>query len=243
MSASRNKLWLPIFLLLSSLSFPFSLNGQQKDVAERDPLMRQALAALNAGRYDAAIERLTQVAKTWPDYVSCHLMLGDAYFMAAKMKQSVASYDRALELSPQLKPRCWQRGLALYYAGSWELGKQQFETHQTWNSQDVENAVWHMLCVSKLVGVDKARQQLIDIRGDGRVPMAEIFRLFAGKGSVDEVREAADDPDASGSRRRMQMYYAKPVHRAVFRDDRAAREGSGGHAEGVRETTRLARVS
>jgi lipoprotein NlpI len=55
----------------------------------------------------------------------------------------------------------------------------------------VENAVWHFLCVSRLEGVEAARLALIPIVGDTRVPMKEIYELFAGRGTVEAVLAAA----------------------------------------------------
>ena len=107
----------------------------------------------------------------------------DAFF-AANMRESVELFDQLLKLEPALKPELWQRGLALYLAGDYQAGRDQFEVHQGFNSHDVENAVWHFLCVARLDGVDKARQALIPIEGDSRVPMREVYELFAGRGSV-----------------------------------------------------------
>ncbi|MAE30884.1 MAG: hypothetical protein CMO43_04705 [Verrucomicrobiales bacterium] len=83
-----------------------------------------------------------------------------------------------------------------YYAGKYEAGRKQFESHQTVNTQDVENAVWHYLCVSKIDGVKAAEKLFIKITSDRRVPLKEIHALFAGKGTEQQVLDAikADDP-------------------------------------------------
>jgi hypothetical protein len=43
-----------------------------------------------------------------------------------EVKASVADFDRALALSPQLRPFLWQRGLSLYYLGQFQEAAQQF---------------------------------------------------------------------------------------------------------------------
>jgi hypothetical protein len=99
-------------------------------------------------------------------------------FYAAKPKESVAAFDALIKLQPEAKPQLWQRGLSLYYTGQFKEGREQFEVHQTVNPNDVENAAWHFICVAKAEGLEEAKKNLIPIRGDSRVPMAEVHNLF-----------------------------------------------------------------
>lgn len=123
-----------------------------------------------------------------------------ALFFDAKPKESVAAFDRLLELEPGAKPRLWQRGLALYYAEEYARGREQFEVHQTVNRADVENAAWHFICVAKKEGVEEARKHLIPISGDSRVPMKQVHDLFAGKASVEDVLSAAEQGEGEDLR-------------------------------------------
>jgi lipoprotein NlpI len=111
-------------------------------------------------------------------------------FGSGAMKDSARVYDEVLEASPESKKFLWQRGLALYYAEEFQKGVEQFESHQTYNSQDVENSVWHLLCQSRLTSVDEAREKMILIEQDSRVPMKQVFDMFAGTGSPEKVLEA-----------------------------------------------------
>ena len=119
---------------------------------------------------------------------------------------AVRDFDQALVLVPNQRPYDWQRGIACYYAGQFEEGKKQFELHQSVNSQDVENAVWHFLCVSRLEGVESARKRIIPITQDPRVPLAEVQALFAGTGSEEAVLTAAKE--RSGQRSKEAHFYA-----------------------------------
>jgi lipoprotein NlpI len=130
----------------------------------------------------------------------------DAFF-AARIEDSAIAFDKVIEAVPQAKPQLWQRGLTLYYAKRYQDGREQFETHQTANSNDVENAAWHFLCVARLEGADAARKALIPIEGDTRVPMKQVHALFAGTGSVEAVLTAAGEGDDS-PRRRNHLCYA-----------------------------------
>ena len=127
-------------------------------------------------------------------------------FFAAKPKESVAAFDKPIALAPKAKPQLWQRGLSLYYAGDFKGGREQFEVHQTVNSNDVENAAWHFLCIAKGEGVEAARQVFIPIEGDSRIPMKQGHELFAGKGSEEAVLKAAEEGD--GERLRNHRCYA-----------------------------------
>ncbi len=113
-------------------------------------------------------------------------------FYAAKPKESVAAFDKLIAIVPDSKPQLWQRGLSLYYTGDFKAGREQFETHQTVNTADVENAAWHFICVARAENVEAARKALIPIEGDTRVPMKQVHELFAGKATVEDVLKAAE---------------------------------------------------
>jgi lipoprotein NlpI len=118
-------------------------------------------------------------------------------FFDARIDEATRSFDKVVELAPKAKPLLWQRGLALYYSERYQDGREQFETHQTANSNDVENAAWHFLCVARLNGIESARKSLISIKGDARIPMRQIHDLFAGSGSMDAVLAAANQAENS----------------------------------------------
>jgi len=116
-------------------------------------------------------------------------------FRENKIADSIHDFDRAAELDPQTAPYLWQRGISDYYAGKFKEGRRQFESHKAVNPDDVENAAWHFLCVARTDGMDAARKALIkiDLTRDSRVPMSEVYQLFAGQGSEAAVLKAAQD--------------------------------------------------
>ena len=116
---------------------------------------------------------------------------GSEQFIAGKITESIHSFERVIALEPKAKAQLWQLGIAYYYAGRFAEGRKLFELHQTVNPNDVENAVWHFLCVARMEGVEEARKKLIPIEGDTRVPMKEVHALFAGTGKEDQVLQAA----------------------------------------------------
>ena len=121
-----------------------------------------------------------------------HFEAGVEYFFAGKMKEALVEWDAQVKEDPSSLAGHWQRGLALYYAERYQDGRAQFEEHQKVNPEDVENAVWHFLCVAKLESVEAARKVYSPITRDRRVPMKEIHALYAGSGSVEAVLKAAE---------------------------------------------------
>jgi lipoprotein NlpI len=155
-----------------------------------------------------AIADFDQVIKLDPRLPEAWQHRGGEHFKLGHIKEALADFDQFIELVPQQAPFHWQRGIALYYAGHFDEGRKQFESHQTVNPNDVENAVWHFLCVARTNGLDKARAALIPINGDGRVPMMEVHALFADKIKPAEVLKAASAGNPTPAQRQRQLFYA-----------------------------------
>jgi len=154
---------------------------------------------------------------------------GTEHFFAGRINEALADWDRVIALVPRQGPYHWQRGIALYYAGQYELGVAQFESHQSVNRHDVENAVWHILCLvrTKDGSVDAARKKLIPIAGDTRVPMKEVHQLFAGTTKPDAVLAAAK-AGAEGEELRNQLCYAH-LYLALYFEALGEGEKSAAH--------------
>ena len=131
---------------------------------------------------------------------------GVRLFFDAKPVESARVFDQLVVAVPGAEPELWQRGLALYYAERYADGQKQFELHKTVNPNDVENPAWHFLCVAKLKGREAAREALLPVGEDRRVPMKEILDLYAGKCEPAAVLAAAEQGD--GESRRNQLCYA-----------------------------------
>lgn len=127
-------------------------------------------------------------------------------FFDAKPVESARLFDQLVEAVPAAEPELWQRGLALFYADRFADGRAQFELHRTVNPNDVENPAWHFLCVAKLEGVQAAREKLLPVGEDPRVPMTEILALFAGRG--DEAAVLAAAKQGEGEAGKNQLCYA-----------------------------------
>src|SRR5262245_41981616 len=112
-------------------------------------------------------------------------------FEKARIAESAAGFDRVAQLVPAMAPQLWQRGIVLYYAGRYKDCRAQFESHRTVNPNDVENAVWHFLCVARAESAEQAKKELLPVGPDPRVPMRQIYEMFQGRRRPDEVIAAA----------------------------------------------------
>jgi lipoprotein NlpI len=132
-----------------------------------------------------------------------------ADFRNGRVVESAAGFDNLAKLIPQQAPELWQRGIALYYAGRYKDCRAQFESHRTVNPNDVENAAWHFLCVARAESPEKARSALLPVGPDSRVPMRQVYEMFRGKLTPQDVLAAAgDQPDGQFySRLYVGLYY------------------------------------
>jgi lipoprotein NlpI len=138
-----------------------------------------------------ALAVATPVGAQGPTDPSALLDAAIADFERGRIDESVAKFNRLVEVAPRAMPQLWQRGIALYYAGRYDDCRKQFEAHRTVNPDDVENAAWHFLCVARAEDAQRARAALLPVGPDARVPMREVLELFRGKMTTDQVMQAA----------------------------------------------------
>jgi lipoprotein NlpI len=156
-----------------------------------EPWLLRATLRERRRDFGKAIDDASEALKVRPDDAAAWQFRGTLNFKASRFKESVRDFDRFLELVPAQRPHHWQRGISLYYAGDFAEGARQFELHETVNGDDVENDVWHFLCVARAQGIEKARAGLLKPGSDPRAPMDAIYSLFAGKGTPENVLAGA----------------------------------------------------
>lgn len=116
-----------------------------------------------------------------------YIYRGMVHFKLGKLFQSLQDFNKAEELNPQLTPYLWQRGITYYYLTKYKKGARQFELDLSVNSQDVEETLWHYLCIAQLEDSFSARMCLLPIKDDSPPFMRQIYRLFEGKSSVENL--------------------------------------------------------
>jgi lipoprotein NlpI len=173
-----------------------------------DDLLRSAAAADKEGQYQKALDLLDKAIATDPKAGAAYQLRGLTKFKLGNIAGSIADFDKYIDLEPKQKARHWQRGISYYYAGRFDDGMRQFEGYQTVDSNDVENAVWRYLCQAKKDGIKKARADMLKIGKDARVPMKEIYELFAGRLKPGDVLDAAKAGKPSEDKLNERLFYA-----------------------------------
>jgi lipoprotein NlpI len=133
---------------------------------------------------------------------------GSEQFKLGRVAESLADFDRYLKLRPGATAGHWKRGISLYYLGRYDDGRKQFEGYEKVDTNDVENAVWHFLCVARKDGLAKARASMLKIGKDKRVPMTQVYDLFRGVLRPADVLAAAEAGEATPPQRQQRLFYA-----------------------------------
>jgi len=178
---------------------------------EKNPKSDQAYLIRGLARdalkqWPGAIEDYSRVLMLRPDAADLYQRRGMANFKAARIDASLADFDRYIELRPEQGPGHWMRGISCYYAQKFTEGQKQFEGYQTVDDNDVENVVWRALCMAGASGKEKARDEVLKVGLDRRVPMPEVYQLFAGRLKPEDVMKAAQGESTQPLEDR--MFYA-----------------------------------
>jgi lipoprotein NlpI len=214
-------------VLAAALTMVLTPTASAADPAAARKAFDRGVKLLNERDNAGAAKAFTEAIGADPDLADAYDRRGDARLKLGQFKDAIADFDAYLKAVPKFAPEHWRRGIALYYAGRYEDGVKQFETHKTVNPQDVENAAWHYLCNSKVVGREKARASLIAVTKDRRVPMAEVQKLFAGVLKPADVLAAAEKLDAAtdvGSEARFYAHLYVGLWYAAEGDEKQAKE-------------------
>jgi lipoprotein NlpI len=169
----------------------------------------RANAYIAAGKSTEAIADLTRLLEFNPQQPRLLEIRGTEYFKLRRFKEAIADFDQECKLEPAREPWHWKRGLAYYYAGQYDQGRHQFQQYHDRDDNDVENAVWRVLCMARMkdVGLKKAQADILVVRRDPRVPMMEVYALFAGKAKPDDVLQAIHRGQPEQRERDSRVFY------------------------------------
>ena len=150
----------------------------------------------------------TIVAGSDSGSIRIHQKRGEIRFRAGDIDGCIKEFEYVVTKDPRRKPYHWQLGIAYYYAGKYAKGRDLFELHQKVNSNDVENAVWHFICTARAEGLESAREKLIPIKGDVRIPMMDVHALFAGEIGVEGITGKLTDFEKTQTPRSPSLMFA-----------------------------------
>ena len=141
-------------------------------------------------------------------YADVFQMRGCANFKLGNLQGAVSDWVNFIRLKPDKEADHWQICVAYALLGSYENARKQFEWHWTVNAEDMEVAFWHYLCVARMDGLESARENLIEVAGEERVPMPELYLLFKGEGSEADVWLAVEEGDPKKDERTQREFFA-----------------------------------
>ena len=180
------------------------------------------------GRHEPALADFNRTLELDPRHADAYDHRGSERFKLGLIAESIADFDKAIELDPSRERGHWKRGISYYYAGKYRLGRKQFESYQTFDDNDVENAVWRYLCMARGESADKARRELLKIKDDPRVPMMQVYALFAGRAQPDDVLAAARSGEPSPEELNGRLFYAE-LYLGLYYDATGDRDRAAEH--------------
>ena len=89
------------------------------------------------------------------------------------------------------------------------IAAHQFEIYHSFDNVDRENGIWRYLSQTKAIGREKAREGLLKYEKDDREPFPDVYRLFAGDISADELLKKIKDSKLSDQQRQQRLFYAE----------------------------------
>jgi lipoprotein NlpI len=159
--------------------------------------------------HSQALADFNRVLQLKPEHADAYDHRGSEQFKLGRIAESIADFDKAIELDPARERGHWKRGISYYYAGRFDEGRKQFEQYQTFDDNDVENAVWRYLCMARSVGASEAQKDILKIKDDRRVPMMQVHALYAGRLKPEEVLAAARAGEPSPEELNARLFYAE----------------------------------
>lgn len=134
---------------------------------------------------------------------------GDVWFFLGEFSRAVADYEKMVELEPRLGDSHWRRGIARFYAGRVKEAARQFEAYHSFDDIDRENGIWRYFSQYRAYGPAKAKEGLLMYRKTDREPFPDVYRLFSGDTTPNEILASIGDADLSSDERQKRLFYAQ----------------------------------
>lgn len=144
-----------------------------------------------------------------PNGVDGYSARGDVRFFLGEFAGAVEDYSKMVELVPSTDTSHWRRGIAFFYAGRFADAAAQFERYHAFDNVDRENGIWRYLSMYKAHGQERARQELLRYEKDDREPFGDVYRLFSGEISPDQILQRIRDAEIPETEREKRRFYAE----------------------------------
>lgn len=184
-----------------------SRDTQDNSRTEEDTGREENAQALRRQKLEQALEKLNGVITDAPSRY--HHERAGVLFRLDRFEDALKDYDMAARFGrPHGDDSCWERGLALYYAGDFRGGKEQFYRYHRVGPLDIENGLWRFLCLAEEEGIEKAREAILDYPQKVRKPFPALLDLYLERGSAEAVVEQAKQGTSSARQLTTNLFYA-----------------------------------
>ena len=202
-------------------SLPESGQGAKPAESNIDELNNALTTAL-----ETQLKHLPAIKSDDPESVNAYSTRGDLQMFLGRFAEAEADYQKMVTLKPELDVSHWRLGIAKYFAGHPEQAAGQFDRYHSFDNVDRENGIWRYLSHRVAFGKEKAKEQLLKYEKDDRPPFREVYQLFEGTMTPDEVLKSipADLPESA---RESRLFYAKlyiGMNAAAEGDEKLARQ-------------------
>lgn len=157
---------------------------------------------------ESQLKALPEIGDSDADAVGKYSRRGDLHMFLGKFAEAEADYKKMSVLNPDLDASHWRLGIAMYLAGHPEDAAAQFDKYHSFDNVDRENGIWRYLSHRAAFGKEKAREQLLKYEKDDRPPFREVYQLFEGTMTADQVLQSIS-PDLPESSRKSRLFYAQ----------------------------------
>ncbi len=140
--------------------------------------------------------------------VNLYSRRGDAYFNSGQFENAVSDYSKMVELDSQTDTSHWRRGIAYFYTEEFDKAAAQFDRYHSFDNVDRENGIWRYLSHYKSKGKEAARKELLKYDKDDREPFGDVYQLFAGTMTAEQILSKIKTAEISNSEREKRYFYA-----------------------------------
>jgi lipoprotein NlpI len=121
-----------------------------------------------------------------------------------RWKDTEARLSEAIAASPKSDDLYSRRGDVRFFLSDFNSA-----AADSFDNVDRENGIWRYLCQYKAFGVEKAREGLLKYEKDDREPFGDVYRLFQGTMTAEELLSKIRTAQISESEREKRMFYAE----------------------------------
>lgn len=203
--------------LVTTAAVADEANGKARNTASnaRDVTATEAadtkILAMNkelTAELEDKLKALPAIPDTDADAVGKYSRRGDLHMFLGRFAEAEADYRKMSVLKPDLDASHWRLGIAMYFAQHPEEAAAQFDKYHSFDNVDRENGIWRYLSHRAAFGKEKAREQLLKYEKDDRPPFREVYQLFEGTMTADQVLQSIS-PDLPESSRQSRLFYAQ----------------------------------